>query len=265
MPPKHKRPKVVGESSRASKRIRTRRKGPPPVEEPPLITPPDDEPVEPPLIDAPTHEQPVEDPPFSSPRFVCPAAQTRYIDGFSKKPVLCERGIVLEQFESPPLDLMPLISAKGWQKWVKFQHKAFIPLVKEFYSNVAASRDDSGNRCLKTEVRKVKIELRPSDIAEMFQIPREAPPGSQDESDVDLGKENLAKVLTGKDDAVWLGPTLPKVSMTQKCNILHRLLCSHFMPHAFTGSISIKQATFLGRMMLGVHIDLAKHILTLLT
>jgi len=87
--------------------------------------------------------------------------------------VLCERGIMLEQFEEPPSDLLPLITVKRWQIWVKFQHKAIIPLVKEFYSNVTRNRDDLGNRCLMTEVRKVKIELRPSDIAKMFQIPRE--------------------------------------------------------------------------------------------
>ena len=32
------------------------------------------------------------------------------------------------------------------------------------------------------------------------------------------------------------------------------------MPHAFTGSVSLKQVIFMGKMLLGVHIDLAKHI-----
>ena len=52
--------------------------------------------------------------------------------------------------------------------WVRFQHKAIIPLVKEFYANVISSRDDLENRCLISKVRKVIIELRPSDIAETF-------------------------------------------------------------------------------------------------
>jgi len=70
---------------------------------------------------------------------------------------------------------------------------------------VTKSRDDSGNRCLISEVRKVKIELRPSDISEIFQIPREATYRDLEETSIDLGKENLARILTGKDDAVWLG------------------------------------------------------------
>jgi len=109
-------------------------------------------------------------------------------------------------------------------------------------------------------VRKVKIELRPSDISEIFRIPREATHRDPEETSINLGKENLARVLTGKDDAVWLGPTLPKSSLSPKCVILHRLLYSHFIPHAFTSSISIKQAIFISKMLLGVHIDLAKHI-----
>ena len=67
------------------------------------------------------------------------------------------------------------MSAKGWQKWVKFQPKAVVPLVKEFYSYVSDNKDDSGNRCLTMEVRKVKIHLRPVDIAKIFDIPRKAP------------------------------------------------------------------------------------------
>jgi len=81
-----------------------------------------------------------------------------------------------------------LIFAKGWKSWVRFQHKAIIPLVKEFYVNVTGSRDDSGNRCLISKVRKVKVELRPSDITDMFQIPREEPQRALDESSVDLRK-----------------------------------------------------------------------------
>ena len=159
----------------------------------------------------------------------------------------CEREIILEQFEEPPCDLLPLIFAKGLQSWVKFQHKAIIPLVKEFYANVTKSRDDLGNRCLVSEVRKVKIELRPSDISEIFQIPREVTHRDPKETSIDLGKENLTRVLTGKDDAVWLGPTLPKSSHSPKCVNLHRLVCSHFMPHTFTGSVSLKQAIFIQR------------------
>jgi len=83
--------------------------------------------------------------------------------------------MMLDQFKEPPCDLLPLITAKEWQTWVKFQHKGIIPLVKEFYSNVTSNREDSRNRCLVTKVRKLKIELRPSDIADMFNIPREEP------------------------------------------------------------------------------------------
>ena len=32
------------------------------------------------------------------------------------------------------------------------------------------------------------------------------------------------------------------------------------MPHAFTGTVFVKQATFMGKIILGVHVDLAKHI-----
>lgn len=125
---------------------------------------------------------------------------------------------------------------------------------------MTSSRDDSGNTCLVTEVRKVKIELRPSNIAETFQIPRKASHRDPEEASVDLGKENLARILTEKDDVVWLGPTLPKKNLSPRCIILHRLLYSHFMPHAFTGTVSVKQATFMGKMILGVYINLAKHI-----
>ena len=59
-------------------------------------------------------------------------------------------------------------------------------------------------------MRKVKIELRPSDIANTFQIPREASHRDLEELSMDLGKENLARIITGKNDAIWLGPTLLK-------------------------------------------------------
>jgi len=71
---------------------------------------------------------------------------------------------------------------------VRFQLKAIIPLVKEFYANVSSSRDDSRNKCLIFEVRKVKIELRPLNISEIFQILRKATHRDLDESSVDLGK-----------------------------------------------------------------------------
>ena len=122
MPPKHKRPKVIGESSKAPKRPRKREK--------PLV----DEPIE-------------QDPHFSSTKFISPIAEQNYKEGYAKRLVLCERRIVLEQFEDPPCDLLPLISTKGWQSWVKFQHKAIIPSVKEFYSNMTRSKDNSRNRC----------------------------------------------------------------------------------------------------------------------
>ena len=136
---------------------------------------------------------------------------------------------MLEQFEGPSCDLFPLIWAKRWQSWLRFQHKAIIPLVKELYANVTSSRDDTGNRCLILEVRKVKIELRFSDIADMFQILGEAPHRATEELSMDLGMENFARIMMGKNNAVWLGPTLPKKSLSPKCIILHRLLCSHFM------------------------------------
>ena len=72
---------------------------------------------------------------------------------------------MLEQFEEPPYEILTLMSTKGWKNWVTFQHKVVVPLVKEFYSNVAGSKDDSGNRCLTTKVRKVMMQVRPMDIA----------------------------------------------------------------------------------------------------
>ena len=219
--PKQKRPKVVRESSRASKRQRKR-------EDPPTSEP----------IDQP--------PPFSSTRFISQNAEQNYKEGYAKRPILCERGIMLEQFEGPSCDLLQLIMAKGWQSWVRFQHKAIIPLVKEFYANMSSSKDNSGNKCLISEVRKVKIELRPSNIADIFQIPRKVAHRDPKDSSVDLGKENMARILTGKNDVIWLGHTLPKKSLSPRCIILHRLLYSHFMPHAFTGTVSMKQSNFYG-------------------
>ena len=114
IPLKQKCPKVVGDSSRALKR--QKRKDPPTT----------------PTIDL--------NPPYSSVRFISPTTKQNYTEGYAKRPVLCERGIVLEQFEESPCALLPLIFAKGWQSWVNFQHKAIIPLVKEFYVNVTKSR-----------------------------------------------------------------------------------------------------------------------------
>lgn len=59
---------------------------------------------------------------------------------------------------------------------------------------------------------------------------------------------------------MWLGPRFPKARLSPKCHVLHRLVCSHFLPQAYVSSVSVDQAMFIGRLFKEVHVDLAKHI-----
>lgn len=125
----------------------------------------------------PEEETPLDDAntPYSNPRFISLEAQQKYTEGFAKRPVLCESEIKLSDYVEPPYELQSLMTSRGWQTWVDFQYKAIMPLVKEFYSNIIANKDESGQKCIKTLVRKIELQLTPHGIAEMSEFPREMP------------------------------------------------------------------------------------------
>lgn len=112
---------------------------------------------------------------YSNPGFTGPKAQQKYIEGYAKRPILCEKGIKLSDYAEPPYELQSLMTSKWWQIWVNFQYKIIVPLVNEFYSNITSNKDDSGQRCIKTVVRKIVLQLTPYVIAEMFELPQEMP------------------------------------------------------------------------------------------
>ena len=187
-------------------------------------------------------EQPLEDltPPYSNPRFVSLETQQRYTKMYSSRSVLCERGIMLDDYMEASYNLQWLMLRRGWEKWVKFQSKVVVPLVKEFYSNVTTTRDDLGNRCLVTEVRGTKVYFTPSVITSMFGLPTQAPLLELEVPEDSFEKERLTTLLAESEDVVWLGRRFPKARLSLKCNILHRLVCSHFLPQAYTSSVSME-------------------------
>lgn len=109
-------------------------------------------------------------------------------------------------------------------------------------------------------VSKIELQLTPLVIAEMFKLPREAPVRMLEEQDPSLEKIDLAKLLANKKEAVWLGLRFPKASLSPKCNVLHRLVYSHFLPQAYVSSVFMDHATFIEKLLKGVHVDLAKYI-----
>lgn len=204
-----------------------------------------------------------EDPDFDRARFLTKAAEVKFNDNYSKRPVLCERGIKLEDYVAPPYELKDLFVQRNWLSWVTVSRMAIVPYVREFFSNAEVGALH-GKPVITTTVRGKTIFVHPEKIALVGVLPPFKAPATTPRLEAQwkeqLGKDNLARLLSGKPQAKWVGARFAKSELTPRSNILHMIVCSLILPQAYRSSVSLEQAAIIGKLILGIPINLAHHI-----
>ncbi|KAG6679153.1 hypothetical protein I3842_14G116000 [Carya illinoinensis] len=210
-----------------------------------------------PFVTAPTEATPD--------RFTSVEAENAYKNTFSKRPVLGEREVSINDFLTDDFQIIRRVFIeRGWEKLTHAFPTPCVKVVRKFYSNITHFNLD--DHSIISIVRGIQIEVSPAILRSLFTLPEVESPLYPYKGMGAPTKTAMRNLFVGPTGPKWTAKThrLPLHSMLPQFRLLIKIMLTNLWPISRHIEISLKRAYFMYALATCVSIDFSRHVIDII-